>query len=320
MRCAAAALCAVLILPTVWFGRHTLATFHLLRSAYEAGAPDTSSIRPWMTLTYVADAYHVSVPGLLGILALPPVTNPDTNLRSAAQQSGVSPLQYVERVQRAVASLGSNEAANAAGVSSGWLAELNDQMLSALLIYGYPILALILLVGSIGLPLPDGAATGTAGSLVAQGHMSWMAAAATVVIASVTGDIVAYAVGYLIDREFLERHGHWIGYTRLRGARAQWLFAQWGLVTLFITRTFVSYLSSVASLFAGVSRYSLSKFVAVATVGRMIWAMLYLGLGYAIGADLDAATGFLSNLAGFLLCAMAVVVTALVAIMASGPR
>jgi len=268
-----------------------------------------------MTLSYVGEAYRVPVSGLLGGLGLPAATAPDTNLRSAARQAGVSPFQYVERVQRAVAALGSSGAAKDAGDTSGWLAEIGDQVLSALLIYGYPVLALILLLGSMGVPLPDGAATGIAGSLAAQGHMSWIVAGAVVVIASVLGDVIAYAVGFLIDQEFLERHGRWLGYTPVRGASVQWLFAQWGVVTLFITRTFASYLSSVASLLAGVSRYSLSKFIAVATVGRAVWAALYLGLGYVIGADLDAATGFLGNLAVFLLCATALGATGVTAMM-----
>ena len=60
-------------------------------------------------------------------------------------------------------------------------------------------------------------------------------------------------------------------------------------------------LSSVASLLAGVSRFRLSKFIAIAVVGRLMWTAAYLGLGYVIGADLEAATGFLTNVSGFLL-------------------
>ena len=89
-------------------------------------------------------------------------------------------------------------------------------------------------------------------------------------------------------------------------------------MTLFITRTFVSYLSSVASLLAGVSHYRVSKFIAVSTAGRVVWTAAYLGLGYAIGADLDAATGFLANLTGFLLCAIVLVVAGTVATMSGG--
>ena len=102
---------------------------------------------------------------------------------------------------------------------------------------------------------------------------------------------------------FSSADGRWLGYTPARGLHVQRLFENWGLATLFVTRTFVSYLSSAANLLAGVSRYRLSKFIAVAVVGRMLWTAAYVGLGYVIGADLEAATGFLGNLSGFLICA-----------------
>jgi membrane protein DedA with SNARE-associated domain len=41
--------------------------------------------------------------------------------------------------------------------------------------------------------------------------------------------------------------------------------------------------------------------LAIAVVGRVMWTSAYLGLGYVIGASLEAATGFLTNLSGFLL-------------------
>ena len=65
---------------------------------------------------------------------------------------------------------------------------------------------------------------------------------------------------------------------------------------MFITRTFMSYLSSIASLLAGLSHYRLPKFLATALVGRLVWTAGYFGLGYGIGGDWEAATSFLTNL------------------------
>jgi membrane protein DedA with SNARE-associated domain len=317
MRRVALGLFILFALPTLWFGLRSYGSFVLLRSAYQAGAPDTSSIRPWMTLTYISDSYGVATAPLLAGLGLPATTDPSINLRAAAKVAGLSPLAYVERVQQAIAALGSHGTA-AAAQTSGWLAALSDQILSELLVYGYPILGLILLSGAVGLPLPDGAATVLAGSLAAQGRMSWLVAGIIVVVTSLIGDVVGYAIGLMIGREFLDRHGRWIGYTPARWARVRWLFEEWGMATVFITRTFVSYLSSVASVLAGVSRYRLSKFIAISTAGRVVWTAAYLGLGYVIGADLDAATGFLTNITGFLLCLVVLVVAGLVAAMPRG--
>jgi membrane protein DedA with SNARE-associated domain len=131
--------------------------------------------------------------------------------------------------------------------------------------------------------------------------MDWFWAATITVAASVLGDAVSYGLGRWLSREVLERHGHWFGYTSARRARVQALFDRWGSFTVFITRTFMSYLSSVASLLAGMSRYRLSKFLAIAFIGRVIWTAGYLGLGYGIGADWEAATVFLTNLSGLIL-------------------
>ena len=234
-------------IPTLWLALRTYGSFQLLRSAYEAGAPETSSIRAWMTLKFVADTYRIPAAALADRLGLPPETDPDSTLKSIATQAGVSPYQYVQRVQHAVAELGAHNGTAGANETSGWLATLGDEVLSAMLVYGYPILGLIQLLGAIGAPVPDGIAGTVAGSLAAQGRMNWIVAGIVIVVASVLGDVIGYGIGRLLSRNFLDRHGRWLGYTPVRGASVERLFARWGLITVFITRTFVSYLSSVTS-------------------------------------------------------------------------
>lgn len=287
--------------PTLFFGLRTYGSFRLLRSAYEAGAPMTSSIRGWMTLKYVAATYRTSNSVLADELALPPDIDPDTSLKALAERSGVAPTAYTARVQRAVAKLAPNVPAGKADGAASWLGAIGDQVLTALLVYGYPALGLTLLLGAIGLPLPDGVATTVAGSLASQGRIDWFWAVTIAVIASVLGDAAGYGLGRLLSQKFLDRHGRWLGVTATRRARVQSLFDRWGLLTVFITRTFMSYLSSIASLLAGFSRYRLPKFLATALVGRLVWTAGYFGLGYGIGADWEAATSFLTNLSVLLL-------------------
>jgi len=287
---------ALSLLPTFVFGMRTHGAYRVLRSAYEVGAPATSSIRGWMTLDYVAATYHAPKRTLIARLGLPPGTAGDLSLMTLASRAGVMPPDYVTRVQRAIADFARPAAAAPPPKSSGWLAGMGDKILAALLVYGYPVLALTLLFGSIGLPLPNGIATAVAGSLAAQGRMDWLTATLLVVVASVIGDAAAYGIGRLLGREALTRHGRWLGNSPRRHAVAQALFDQWGLLTVFITRTFVSSLSAIASLLAGITHYRLLRFLAVALAGRLIWAAAYLGLGAAVGSDLDAASGFLTNL------------------------
>ena len=235
-------------LGSVLFGFRTYGSFLLLRSAYEAGAPKTSSVRPWMTLDYLANTYRVPKAALIEHLELPPEIDLHTSLKSLAQQAGLSPYAYTQRVQHAIAEIMPEVGSDSPSETPTWLDAISDEVLTALLVYGYPVLGLTLLLGAIGFPLPDGVATTVAGSLAAQGRMDWVSASAIVVVASVFGDAVAYGLGRLLGREVLEHHGHWLGYTPARRRRVQLLFDRWGALTVFITRTFMSSLSSVASL------------------------------------------------------------------------
>jgi membrane-associated protein len=307
------ALCVVAGLGSVVFGLRSYHSFLLLRSAYELGTPKLSTIRPWMTVGYAAATYRVPSAVLADRLGLPPNTDPDTSLRSLASREGVSPFLYVQRVQRTLAALVPGAAGDTANASTTWISAAGEKLLAAVLVYGYPALGLTLLLGAIGLPLPTGLSTVVAGSLSAVGKLSWALAALVAVTASVLGDAVGYALGRLVSREFLERHARWLGYTAARHARVESLFNRWGGLSVLLSRTLVSHLSSIVNVFAGASRYRLDRFLMLAVLGRLLWTSAYLGLGYAAGSDLEAASSFLANLSLLLVFLATSIGTGLVA-------
>jgi membrane protein DedA with SNARE-associated domain len=294
------ALCLIAALATGVFGLRSYHSLLLLHSAYEAGAPDVSNIRPWMTLRYVAGTYRVPETALIARLGLPAETDPDASLRSLAKREEQSPFEYVQRAQRTVVEVAPSGSADRGGQGTGWLAAVGDEFLAALLVYGYPVLGLTLLLGAIGLPLPTGLAAALAGSLAAGGSMNWAWAATVAVTASVLGDAVGYGIGRVLGRQFLEQHGRWLGYSPARRDRAALFFDRWGGLGVLLSRTLVSHLSAVLNVAAGASRYPLSAFLVFTVVGRILWTSAYLGLGYAVGASLEAAAGFLANLSIFL--------------------
>ncbi len=121
--------------------------------------------------------------------------------------------------------------------------------------------------------------------------------------------MIAYAIGRAVNHNFLARYGRWVGYSPQRRDSIAVLLQRWGGITVIISRTLTSSLSSVVSIFAGVSRYRLSHFVGFALIGRLIWTSAYLGLGCSIGGNIDAASQSLGNLSG-LLIALGVLVVA----------
>jgi membrane protein DedA with SNARE-associated domain len=307
------------------FGLRSYRSFLLLRSAIDIGAPDVSSIRPWMTLRYIAETYYVEVRTFVGHLELTAETDLGADLGSLADREGQPRIQYVQRVQRAIVQsqrvLPSAPAAvDRESDRTGWVDTVSDEFLAALLAYGYPILALTLLLGAIGLPVPTGLSAAVAGSLAARGSMSLAWAGTIGVAASVLGDAIGYGLGRMLTRQFLERHGRWVGYTATRRAHVESVFRRWGASSVLLSRTLASHLSAVLNLLAGAARYQLPAFLVLTAIGRVMWTFAYLGLGYAVGANLEAGAGFLTNLSILLVSLSVFVTSALVAVASESLR
>jgi membrane protein DedA with SNARE-associated domain len=306
------------LVASVWFGLRAYRSFLLLRSAYEVGLPQSGSIRPWMTLRYVAAAYHVPEALLAARLTLPAETPPDATLKSLAQREGLSPFSYVQRVQQTIADVAPSTSSPDVQGSGGWLEGVEEQFLSALLVYGYPILGVTLLFGAIGVPLPTGLSAAVAGSLSALGRMDWLTAGTIAILASILGDMIAYGAGRAASERFLQRWGRWLGYASGRQARAEVLFDRWGGLTILLSRTLISHLSSIVSLLAGLHRYRIPAFLTFDLLGRAIWTAAYMGLGFLLAGNLDAATDFLRNVAGLLLSFTALAASAMMAWSSAG--
>jgi membrane protein DedA with SNARE-associated domain len=294
------ALLVLAALAALMFGLRTYRSFVLLRSAYALGAPDVGSIRPWMTLGYVAGVYRVSATALAQRLGLPPHIDPATTLVSMSRAQGRSPLSHVQEVQEAISELRRLSPVSPEGLASA-PDSLGSEFLAGLLVYGYPVLGLTLFLGALGLHLPSALVMVVAGSLAAQGRMSWVGASAVGLSGSVVGDVAGYSLGRVLSQEFLERRGRWIGLTPERRARIDRLFERWGALTVVLSRSLLSFLSPAVNVLAGAGRYSFRRFLPLDVMGRLIWTSAYLGLGYSLGIGMEAAADFLSHLSGLLI-------------------
>jgi membrane protein DedA with SNARE-associated domain len=226
--------------------------------------------------------------------------DPKTTLRSLAERQGVPPFQYIQQAQEAISQL--RPIASSLGGSAGGSERegFGDEVLAALLVYGYPVLGLTLMLGAIGVPFPSALSVVVAGSLAAQGQMNWLGAGAVVVACSVLGDLAGYGLGKVLGREFFEQRGRWLGLTPALRARIEIFFENWGILTVVLSRSLLSFKSSAVNLLAGASRYRLRLFLPFAIVGRLIWSSAYLSLGYAFGVALEASADFTSSLSGLL--------------------
>jgi membrane protein DedA with SNARE-associated domain len=310
---------------TLLLGLRSAVTLALLESAHEAGVPQASAVRPWMTLRYLALTYDVTEDALRAELDAPPGLPPETTLKELAQRAGVSLPDYLQSAQRAIAASASpppspspptdDDAAEVEG-ETGWLDRLGDDAVSAVLVYGYPALAITLALGALGFPLPSGLSMVVVGALAAEGEMDWLLAAGIATAASVLGDLAGYGLGRGLGAPILERNGRRLGLGPERRERVERLFLRWGALTVLLSRSLVSALSSAVNLVAGAGRYRLDLFVALGVAGRMLWVSAYLGLGYIASGGFEPAADFLMSLTGFLV-SLAILTAASVALQRS---
>jgi membrane protein DedA with SNARE-associated domain len=296
---AAAVLAAV---AAVFFTFATQRSYILLRSAQEAGAPRTSAIRAWMSLDYIARSYEVPVATLIAKLDLPPDADPQVTIRATAERVGIPRFEFVQRVQKAVASSGVPLSPTN---STGWVSRTVDAALSAVITFGYPGYAAIRFLGSLGIPLPDGIASVLAGSLAFQDRLAFWPSIVLGALAAVAGDLAGYALGVWGGQAIVARYGARIGLTQGRRAALEGALDRWGVFAVLVTRTLAASLGGPVNLLAGIARYAPAKFLFASGVGRLAWTLGYEWLGYAVGADAEAGASFLRSLLALLLAVMA---------------
>jgi hypothetical protein len=106
-------------------------------------------------MDYVTRTYGLPERDLAERLGLPLDIDPSSTLKSLAQKQGVSPFQYLRQVQEAISQSHPSSPPSERGNKDSNSATLGDQLLAALLVYGYPVLGMTLLLGAIGVPFPS---------------------------------------------------------------------------------------------------------------------------------------------------------------------
>ncbi len=167
--------------------------------------------------------------------------------------------------------------------------------LTLLLLYGYPVVALIVFVGTLGIPLPVTSILLAAGSFSSEGILNGYVLVATITITAVIGDILGYFVGLKVGKERIELHGKRLGFTATRLLHVDVFFHKWGGGSIFISRWLITPLCVPINLIAGIEKYSFKKFLLYVISGELLWASMYTYLGYIFGANWQVLLDYISN-------------------------
>jgi membrane protein DedA with SNARE-associated domain len=164
--------------------------------------------------------------------------------------------------------------------------------------HGLPLLFLVVMLESFGLPLPGETALIAFGVLASQGHYSIVEVIAVTAAAAIVGDNLGYwLIGRWGGRALFERWGWLSRYSQRVLPRAEELIAKHGGKTVFFGR-FVAVLRYTAAWVAGLGRMHWWKFLFFNAAGGICWATLVGLLSYYVGKAAAEALGKYGLFAG----------------------
>jgi membrane protein DedA with SNARE-associated domain len=148
--------------------------------------------------------------------------------------------------------------------------------------YGYAAIFSLLVLGIIGLPIPDETLLLFVGYLIYRGQLRLFPSLASAVLGSLCGITLSYAVGRTFGLYLVRRYGRYVHITDKRMEQVQNWFHHLGRWTL----TFGYYVPGVRHLtayVAGASRLELPIFALFAYSGGLVWSTSFIALGYTLG-------------------------------------
>ena len=171
--------------------------------------------------------------------------------------------------------------------------------------YGQFVLPLALLIGALGVPLPNTLLLLTAGAFIQTGTLGVVPIVPLALVTVVLGDAIGYLVGRYGGSLVIGRlsRGRWADDTWHKSRET---FRRWGGGAVFVTRFLLTPLAVPTNLAAGMSRYPFRRFLAFDAAGEVVWVGLFIGLGYLFTGSLKVLSTAASDLAWILLVATVV--------------
>ena len=153
--------------------------------------------------------------------------------------------------------------------------------------YGYLVVFLLVMIESIGVPVPGETALIGAALYAGSTHkleIWWVIAVA--IAGAIIGDNIGFSIGRYGGAKLLLRHGHKV---RLHEGRLKigiWLFRRHGGKVVFWGR-FVSVLRTYAAFLAGTNQMAWPRFLVFNAAGAIVWATTFGVAYYVFGSALQ---------------------------------
>jgi membrane protein DedA with SNARE-associated domain len=159
-----------------------------------------------------------------------------------------------------------------------------DSVFQWITTYGYEAIFVLLMLGVVGLPIPDETLLVFCGYLISKGDMKPVPAWLTAVAGSWCGITLSYTIGRTLGLGFVHKFGKYLHITEARLAKVhEWFdrIGHWALVVGY----YIAGLRHFTAIVAGTSNLKFTHFMAYAWSGGLLWVTTFLTLGYFLGEN-----------------------------------
>jgi membrane protein DedA with SNARE-associated domain len=155
----------------------------------------------------------------------------------------------------------------------GWIAD-----------YGYVGIFGLLMLGIVGLPIPDETLLLFTGYLISKHELELLPAIASGFLGSICGISVSYALGRTLGLYLVTRLGRYLHLDPEKLDHARAWFERKGKYGLVIGY-FIPGIRHLAAYVAGSSQLPLPVFATFAYLGGLLWSSSFITIGYVLGDE-----------------------------------
>ncbi len=156
--------------------------------------------------------------------------------------------------------------------------------------WGYAAIFVVVLLGNIGLPVPEEIVLLIAGYLAWRGALAIPAVILVGVLSAVVGDGIGYWLGRKGGRPLLHRYGRYILIPPRQIRLAEQFFAGHGRRAVFFGR-FLAGIRFLVGPLAGIARMPFRRFFMYNAGGALVYVPVVTLVGYGAGRHLHAVLG-----------------------------
>lgn len=162
--------------------------------------------------------------------------------------------------------------------------------------FGYLGVFLLIALENLFPPIPSEVILTFGGFMTTYSDMTMLGVIIASTLGSLAGAVVLYYIGYLVNRTRMERiivkWGRIVRLTTDDVQKAYQWFSKHGAWTVLLCRL-VPLLRSLISIPAGSARMNFGLFLLLTTIGSLIWNIVLIGIGAAVGASWEKIVSYM---------------------------